>query len=761
MAHCRANYDCKGETDGCVDLKIGDILTNTEKRDNGSEPVKTLTSWKPYPSKLNTANSSHNGSFLASSESAERPTGENKVITMNGMTGEITEEFRTVCPPRPSLPARIKCVTLSSEGTGKQERPSTDNRKINTRNKTPELLEKLSSSKEILTQTGRKLFLTDTDQNRTLKGIVGAITGVFLGVLMFLVLRYSFGYSDSEAGITAAIVTALMSIGLAVSMLFRCVVALVIPNLFTDKGRAVILTIIFGFMLSHTVQNIKVNMEEVATSMSCIADLALDQARDLQGQLKKPLEQAAEYIASQKDVLKQSQDEMRKGILPVKEGLAIMDEELNNTTQIAKNFIQKLRDLCDLLCIGVNEKCKELCQSFSQFITSTQELQETVNTTEEALNSLLNVFTVNLSTTMDVTAYANSSQPLESIEKEVKEELDAKTGAFIHFIRIMEKVLSLSLLLLFLRSFWYVRNYLARDSYDNIYITKRFKDLDEERKSCGLSCVIPLKKKEKKLYIDTSSWRITLVKIGRGKFGLAQIGIHFLLCLVVLLFDYLLYYVLDLIKRHGDVNIQYKGNSKFILNVDGTGFVANFYRELIQGLNINESYIGELNFTNCLPEPSMPDSLNIPVYIVLYFLSVMFVVMKEWALRARRKITAYYYPKQEEARIQYLHKIIRHKRISFWKFLRQKIKSSYKEKCVNEQLQLMPWLSIKMPCLARCLSQKDKICLSCETAEGGFQDIGLVKCSGDQCDAFYCTDCYETMNKTCPLCSVDDVVHRE
>ncbi|KAL3831278.1 hypothetical protein ACJMK2_023051 [Sinanodonta woodiana] len=818
MAQCRAKYDYKYDAEGCIDLKIGDILTNIEKHGNGwymgknmstgkvgffpgsyvttytdSEPVKTLKSWKPLPSKLISANASKNGSLVSFSERAERPTGENKVITMNEMTGEMTEKIRSVCPPRPSLPALIKCVTLSSEGTGKQERSSTDNRKVNTRNKTPELLDKLSSSKEILKQTGRKLFLTDTDQNRTLKGIFGAITGVLLGGLIFLVLRYLFGYSDSEAGITAAIVTTLMSIGLAVSMLFRCVVALVIPNFFTDKGRAVILTIIFGFMLSHTVQNIKVNMEEVATSTSCIADLALDQARDLQGQLKKPLEQAAQYIGSQKDVLKQSQNEMRNGILPVKKGMTQMDEKIKNI-QDATNSIQKV---CDSItstlkeCLetcknipsssdtylpkqlssetyrGLTEDCKKGCQELHdvhqscQFITLTKELQKTVQTTEEALNSLLNVFIVNLSTTMNVTAYANSSQPLESIEKEVKEELDAKTGAFIHFIRIMEKVLSLSLLLLFLRSFWYVRNYLARDSYDNIYITKRFKDLDQERKYCGLSCVLPLKKKEKKLYIDTSSWRITLVKIGHGKFGIAQIGIHFLLCLVVLLFDYLLYYILDLIKRHGNVNIQYKGTSKFILNVEGTGFIANFYRELIQGLNINESYIGELNFTNCLPEPSMPDSLNIPVYIVLYLLAVMFVLMKECALRARRKITAYYFPRQEEARIQYLHKLIRHKRISFWKFLRQKIKSSYKENCVNEQLQLMTWLSAKMPCLARCLSQKDKICLSCEAAEAGFHDIGLMKCSGDQCNAYYCTDCYETMNKTCPLCSVGDVVHRE
>ncbi|KAK3587858.1 hypothetical protein CHS0354_019729 [Potamilus streckersoni] len=695
-------------------------------------------------------------------ESAGRQTSD---ITMKESTGDIKKGP----PPRPGLPAQVRWNNISNERNGNEETPSDDNKQEITGHKPPELLGKLSSSKEILTKTGRKLFLTDKDQNRTLKGIFGAITGVFLGGLIFLVLRYSFGYSDFEAGITVAIVTVLISVGLALSMLFRCVVALVIPNFFTGKGRAVILSIIFGFMLSHTVQNIKDNMAEVATSMSCIADLALDQARNLNRQLEKPLEQARGYIVRQQNVLKKLQNDMREGISPVKTSFTIMDEEIKKiqsaTNSIKKEcvgFISTLDKECPPLFDSLCQGGLKLIQPGCNFLTLTNDdLQNEIQATQEAINLSINGFTVNLSTTNESNANYNSSPSAEWIRKGVKEELDGKTGIFIHLIRFMEKVLSLTLILLFLQSFWYVRNYLARDSYDNIYITKRFKDLDQERKESGLSFVLPLKKKEKKLYIDTSSWRITSVEIGHSKFGLAQIGMHFLLCLCVLFFDYLLYYVLDLLKRHGKVNIQYKGNAKFQVNVDGTGFVAVFYRELIQGLNINESYIGELNLTECLPDPSMPDSSNIFVYIVLYLVAVFFVFMKECALRARRKITAYYYPRQEEARIQYLHKLIQHKRINFWKFLRQKIKSSYKEKCVNEQLQLMTWLSFKIPCLARCLSQQDKICLSCETVEGRFHGIVLVKCSGDQCNAYYCTDCYETLNKTCPLCSVDDVVHRE
>ncbi|KAK3587860.1 hypothetical protein CHS0354_019731 [Potamilus streckersoni] len=706
MAQCKANFDYKGEAEGCINLKKGDLLTNIEKHDNDwymgentstgkvgffpgshvnqctdSEPVKTLKPWQHLPSKRITGNSSENDSL----DVHESAGGQTSDITMKESTGNIKKGH----PPRPGLPAQVRWKNISSERTGNEETPSGDNKKEITGHKPLESLGKLSSSKEILTKTGRKLFLTDKDQNRTLKGIFGAITGVFLGGLIFLVLRYSFGYSDFEAGITVAIVTVLISVGLALSMLFRCVVALVIPNFFTGKGRAVILSIIFGFMLSHTVQNIKVNMEKVATSMSCIADLALNRSQELQRQLKKPLEQAAEYIDRQQTVLKQLQGDVSKGISPVKTGLMKMEEEIRNIKNTMDSILKKCVEFtstfkttclngCELLQFV--SSCKEMCehvlnvgQSSCKIINLTNDMLQTAkNKIEQALIDSINYFTVNVSITKTFIAHANLSQSAESIKKEVKEELEAKAGVFIHVIRLMEKFLSLTLILLFLQSFWYVRNYLARDSYDNIYITKHFKDLDQERKECGLSCVLPLKKKEKKLYIDTSSWRITLVEISHGKFGLAQIGMHCLLCLCVLLFDYLLYYVIDLLKRHGNVNIQYKGNAKFQLNVDGTGFVAIFYRELIQGLNINESYIGELNLTECLPDPSMPDSSNIFVYIVLYFVAVFFVLMKECALRVRRKITAYYYPRQEEARIQYLHKLIRHKRISFLEILAPK-----------------------------------------------------------------------------------------
>jgi hypothetical protein len=45
-----------------------------------------------------------------------------------------------------------------------------------------------------------------------------------------------------------------------------------------------------------------------------------------------------------------------------------------------------------------------------------------------------------------------------------------------------------------------LKNYLAKDEFDNIYITTKFKQMEEENRNNGKEVVLPLQKKEKKLY---------------------------------------------------------------------------------------------------------------------------------------------------------------------------------------------------------------------------------------------------------------------
>lgn len=352
------------------------------------------------------------------------------------------------------------------------------------------------------------------------------------------------------------------------------------------------------------------------------------------------------------------------------------------------------------------------------------------------------------------------------MQKEVNDDIGKKAETVTFFAKVLKKVLSLSLLLLFLQSFWYLRNYLAKDGYDNIYITKMFKQLDKNNRDKGHESVLPLKKNEEEKYVDTSSWKLYSCELSGLKIGFIIVGLHFTLFILIFLFDISLWYILDLVKVYGDVDVEVKGEGKVFVNVEGSGPVADFYRVMIKGLNIDQNYTAEIDIGSCLPKPKAPAYDMFPVYIILYLITTCFVGLEGYGIRLRRKICAFFYPEQEMARLDYLHKKIRHKRVGFLKFLRQQILSSHKEAQVKEKLRLSTWLAARFPFIASLLPKKTNLeCTSCEQSENSFNHIRVTKCTGSSggvgCDAAYCQECWTMLGSGCPLCQTDEVLLRD
>jgi len=216
--------------------------------------------------------------------------------------------------------------------------------------------------------------------------------------------------------------------------------------------------------------------------------------------------------------------------------------------------------------------------------------------------------------------------------------------------------------LLILQSFHYLKNYLSKDEYNNIYITPYFKRYDYKRKKEGKPHVLPLDKKEKKFYIDSSSLRMGKAEMLTGGIGMAQIVLHMLIAMVILFFDFVLYYCLALVARYAKVNISISGQSRILLRVTGAGVIAKLLQSLITGIDLEGSYEADYNITTCLPVPVEPQFNQIYTYIAIYCLTIVCTFLEAYGLRLRRVICAYYYPEQEKDRIAYLHRKIRHNR---------------------------------------------------------------------------------------------------
>ncbi|XP_052816598.1 DC-STAMP domain-containing protein 2-like isoform X2 [Mya arenaria] len=622
------------------------------------------------------------------------------------------------------------------------------------------------------------LFHTSRDENKRIKAVFGALSGFVIGGLFYVILRYSFNYSPLQAGIIVAISTVLICFGLALSSRCRCIMAVVLPNFFTGKGRALFLSIIFGFLLTGPIANIVHNAKETGSSMGCTVELITDQARVLQRQLAEPVKDMASYIAKQKQELeafitntneafviaKTKLDEIDKTIAAA-ESINIIYEKCVRTIE---EQLRKCRDACNI----INVICRDLCSNLNAIkdvckpLKSTENFVSNVATkTREAIDNTMQFITADVELKGDFMGNANSSKSAKKIQANINKDVAEKANVLETFFSILEKVLSVSFLLIFAQSFWYVKNYLAKDGYDNFYITNAFRSHDSTEFDNGRASVLPLKKRELSKYVNTRSIKLNEFERKYCTIGLAEVLLHVVFSTVIILFDYILYYVLKLIKTHGSIEFGFQGQGRVKIAVKGEGPLAQFYQTMIKGLDLKEGFTANLHLSRCLPNPSAPQWSTIVLLLLLYLLALAFVILRGYGMRLRRKISAYYYPEQEKARVIYLHKTIRHRRAGFQKFLRQQVKSSHKESMVKSQLRFSTWLRSKLSCFDRCLPNKSKQQCSCCEQEGGKGGVVLKKCGTEsingECDALFCGECIIALGGICPLCNTDEVEMRD
>ncbi|WAQ97444.1 DCST1-like protein [Mya arenaria] len=533
----------------------------------------------------------------------------------------------------------------------------------------------------------------------------------------------------------------------------------------SGKGRALFLSIIFGVLLTGPIANIVHNAKETGSSMGCTVELITDQARVLQRQLAEPVKDMASYIAKQKQELEAFITNTNEAFVIAKTKL----DEIDTAIAAAKSINIIFEFHLHMLLIVI---CRELCNKLNSIkavcnlLKSTENFVSNVATkTREAIDNATKFITADVDLKGDFLGNANSSKSAKKIQANINKDVAEKADVLEIIFSILEKVLSVSLLLVFAQSFWYVQRYLAKDCYDNVYITNEFRLHDSMEFDNGRTSVLPLKKRELSKYVRTRSIKLNEFERKYCTIGLAEVLLHVVFSTVIILFDYILYYVLKLIKTHGSIEFGFQGQGRVKIAVKGEGPLAQFYQTMIKGLDLKEGFTANLLLSRCLPKPSAPQWSTVVVLLLLYLLALAFVILSGYGMRLRRKISAYFYPEQEKARVIYLHKTIRHRRAGFQKFLRQQVKSSHKESMVKSQLRFSSWLRSKLFCFDRFLPNKSKQQCSCceqEDVKGGAL---LKKCGTEDmngvCDALFCGECIIALGGICPLCNADEVEMRD
>lgn len=161
-----------------------------------------------------------------------------------------------------------------------------------------------------LTSRARSLLNSQKEEKRRIKALIGVTSGILIGMFVFLVYRYSFGYTFSEAGILSIIFTVLICVGLALSSFVRCIIALVVPNFFTGVGRTVLLSAIFALILNHPISNISYNARNTVHTMACVVEIAVNQTLELQREMAINLHDLKNYVMKQNKELKDVVDKL-------------------------------------------------------------------------------------------------------------------------------------------------------------------------------------------------------------------------------------------------------------------------------------------------------------------------------------------------------------------------------------------------------------------------------------------------------------------
>lgn len=389
-----------------------------------------------------------------------------------------------------------------------------------------------------------------------------------------------------------------------------------------------------------------------------------------------------------------------------------------------------------------------LCKAIN-FVSG--ELSSAASAAMSEFNKFKNEFVFGFNSSFDFNMNITSSKTASQIVTEVLADITSKVSSITTISGIISQALGVTVLFLFIKSVIYMTRYMKQDFYDNIYISPEFIEYDEKCKKSGRESVLPLKFREHSRYIITSLSFPTGQELSSALSGLAAFFTHFGIAVVVIGFDYALYYLLVLIGNYGQVAVLSSSVSSLNITVEGSGFLANFFRDLIANLDLNVNMTVEFNITNCLPNPSLPSESNIPVFSLLYGGVLFLVFVQMYSHRIRRVITSHFYPDREEERCRLLHELIRHRRKTLFTWVRQRLQIRRHDIDNRVSIRgLLEYSSIGIFCkpfLDICLPRK-ATCISCEEEASG--NVSFRKCK--QCKSLYCKNCFEMFQNNCLLC---------
>ncbi|NWW32296.1 DCST2 protein, partial [Panurus biarmicus] len=527
---------------------------------------------------------------------------------------------------------------------------------------------------------------------RSLGGLtLGLALASIYGALVLLVQGHNVWYCLS----ITVILGSGLGLGMAFSMKTRMIVLLALPHFFTREGKMMIMMLALCLTVQGPGTNLLHNISQVAKALSCGAELAQNQTAERLQRAKEPLLNMQKKIKDIGQNAKVVGDRVRKFVRSIIDSTRhvaralrnvwlwlakagnICNRELGSSHGSCFRYMDKAKDRCERALPLLYHICyvvlsfKVLCDMTSalavMFCTIPQYIQTFIRTNvaaplTDALNRVRAEFEFNISVVHHFSVNLNASKSLGEVSADMMEAVQQHMEPYHHVLELFSYISVLAILYLCYHAVRYRRRYMRDDTFDNIYITRRFVELDLRCAEAGRPTVLPLSALERGRYIPPGA--LWLSKRERRQYSLQLFGFlrHVLLGLSIILADYSIFWLLDLFRHQLSAEIIARAPSTMSINVNGTGYTSEIFQDLVSAFNaLQEGKVSVLSQV-CLIEPAEPDHGTYITIGVLYGVWLFICVFGSYMARLRRAVCAAYFPSREQERLAFLHNIIRARR---------------------------------------------------------------------------------------------------
>ncbi|RLV87509.1 hypothetical protein DV515_00015638 [Chloebia gouldiae] len=464
---------------------------------------------------------------------------------------------------------------------------------------------------------------------------------------------------------------------------------------FTGEGKILIMMLALCLTVQGPGTNLLHNISQVAKALSCGAELAQNQTVERLQRAREPLlnvqrkikeigqnakvlgDRVRKFVRSIIDSTRHVARALRNVWLWLSRAGTICNRELGDPKTRCFRYMDKSKDRCERNFPLLFHFCfivlsfKALCGLASTvsfaFCTIPKYIQGFIRINvavplTKALNHVRAEFEFNISVVHHFSVNLNASKSLGEVSADMMEAVKQYMEPYHHALELFSYISFLAILFLCYRAIRYRRRYLRDDTFDNVYITRRFVELDLRCAEQGKPTVLPLSSLERGRYIPPGA--LWLSKRERRQYGLQLFSFlrHTLLGLSIILADYSIFWLLDLFRHQLSVEIIAKAPSTITISINGTGYTSAIYQDLVSAFNVLQE--GEVSVLSqvCLIEPVEPDHSTYITIGILYGIWLFISVFGSYVARLRRAVCAAYFPSREQERLAFLHNIIRARR---------------------------------------------------------------------------------------------------